>query len=132
MIELASGARFMRRDEVKIFRGNSDAHIERLQHFPESSRPPVADEAPPSSGPQSKDVLDYSNQRPQRRRWWHVLETPVADVVGLCLLILFASTLLLSSWENLGFALSSFVVLAGVALPSLWIISWWVKRRINR
>jgi hypothetical protein len=123
----------VRRDEVKIFRGNSDAHIERLQHFPENSPPPVAKEAPPLSESQPKETLEYSNRQTQRRRWWRtVMEMPVADVIGLCLLVLGATILWVTSWDSLGFALSAFILLAGIFLPSLWIISWWVKRRMNR
>src|SRR4029079_2738772 len=87
-------------DEVKIFRGNVEAHLRRLEgvsHLTGNAPPPLASEVSPPRPPDSSLRLDYG-----RRQWTqplrqHAVETLqwLSDTLGLLLLVVSISVLTL-------------------------------------
>ena len=111
----------MRRDEIRIFPGNVEAHINRLQQLDNTDAPLAAEAPPPTKPPESPDSLDYvspSAINPNRQR----IARMIANVFASGVLGVAICMVVLAWWNDAeGFSVVFFRAAVVFSVPILWL-----------
>ena len=121
----------MRRDEVRLFRGNVETHVRRLGEFPDQPQT-AAREHPPAYAHLGSAQLDYAAleiERAERwKRWMRRLEQALQ--AGVILMVALPIFLLIAVGAGPDFPLVLLVLLIlALVTPGIWLmirlVNWW-------
>jgi hypothetical protein len=124
----------MRRDEIKIFPGNVETHINRLHHLGDASSTPLAREAPSREDAEHGPQLQYGMRSSMRSRILASLEIRRIDLTSACALLLATSFLVYGFWYSNERWIVAVALTVGMLIvpPVAWVMFHFINRRPRR